>query len=231
MSESERSSGEKTTGEKTTGGDRRRKERRRDDRRGPVPPWRRPWAFVLYGVGLAITVVLVAALMRGGGDPPPRDRTPDPRAGVQQPQAPPPPDPAGAAEEATGHADYERLLAEGGAARGRLVRVELYCGSVSSVATRQVPDEERALADLADAEGRVPAAECKWGRRRDEVQREDLMLVVPPHFVERFAQAPTVEDGFVRRRRVVADIEWMGRSEGMALRTTGILRRYPAAGG
>jgi hypothetical protein len=33
----------------------------------------------------------------------------------------------------------------------------------------------------------------------------------------------------VRRRRVVADIEWIGRSEALALRTAGVLRRYPAA--
>jgi hypothetical protein len=215
-------------GARSTGGDRRRKERRRDDRRGPVPPWRQPWAYVLYGVGLAVTLVLVFALTRGGEpDPVAQDET-APGTGVQQPRDPPPPDPTGEAEAARQHVDFERLLAEGSGARGRLVRVELYCGSITPVATRQIPEEESSLQALTDAEGRLPAAECKWGRRREDVQREDLMLAVPAHLVERFAQAPTVEDGFVRRRRIVADIEWVGRSEAVSLRTVGILRRYPA---
>jgi len=213
------------------GGDRRRQDRRRDERRTPPPPWRRPWAFLLYGVALAVTVVVFTGVLRSGDDEVVTEAPADlPPAGTARVPAPAPPPPEGVAEEARAHADFERLIAEGGAARGRLVRVELYCGSISPVAVRQIPDEERALAALSDDEARIPAAECKWGAGRAEGRREDLILVIPPHFVDAFAQAPMVEDGFVRRRRIVADIEWIGRSEALALRTAGILRRFPAAG-
>ncbi|CAN5646549.1 hypothetical protein BH23GEM6_BH23GEM6_19650 [soil metagenome] len=204
------------------GPDRRGNERRRDDRRTPAPAWRRPWAFVAYGVLGALAVVLVfrpgggggAAVEPGDGEvitaPAAHDvdRTPPPAAGE-------PP------VEGTSTSEFERLLAEGEAAQGRRVNTRLFCGSMTPVALRSVPKVSSAVADLADATGRVPAVECKWG---SATAAPDFLLIVPASLAEAFAAAPEVEQGFVRRRRVDAEIEWVGRSDALALRTAGVLR-------
>jgi hypothetical protein len=57
------------------------------------------------------------------------------------------------------------------------------------------------------------------------VRREDLLLLVPPARAEEFAAAPVVTDNFVQRRRVVAEVEWVGRSETLALRTAAVFQR------
>ena len=36
--------------------------------------------------------------------------------------------------------------------------------------------------------------------------------------------SPVVQDNFVERRRVTAEVEWVGRSEALALRTAGVFR-------
>lgn len=204
------------------GGDRREQDRRRTDRRSPAPVWRRPWALVAYGVLGALLLVL---LFNGLGDDPP---APDPAtvAAVRRPVAAPDPGasaPAGAIEDGLRAADIERLIAEGETATGRAVRVQLFCDAISSVALRQVDNIRASVAALSDAEGRVPAAECKWGEAGEDVRRGDLLLLVPPGLAERFASAPLTEDGFVSRRRIEGVIEWIGRSGALSLRTVGIL--------
>jgi hypothetical protein len=81
---------------------------------------------------------------------------------------------------------------------------------------------EAAVAALA-ANGRVPAAECKWGSANDP-RREDFVLLVPPDLADRFASTPVVTDQFQRRRRISAEVEWLGRSEALALRPAGVFR-------
>jgi hypothetical protein len=206
-------------------GDRRRTDRRRQDRRLPVPLWRRPWALVLYGI--AGTLLIVALLNRsrppqipaGGPDEVSTIAAGAPVATegtVQPPEAPP--------VEARRMADYERLMAEGDAAKGRWIRVELYCGSITQVSIRATDRIEQSIAQLADAANRVPAAECRWGPQRGGDPRADVFLLVPPALADRFADAPVVDDGFVPRRRVVGTVEWIGRSDAMALRTAVVLR-------
>ena len=209
-------------------GDRRSGDRRRSDRRAPVPAWRKPWALVAYGALAAFLVVLVVggladdddrpspAITAEGGPAPTTTTTRSPREGE-------------VAEDAMTASDFERLLIEGDAAKGRLVRVQLSCGPVSSVAMRSVDDPEDAVVDLADAGSRVPAAECRWGGRAEE-RRPDFLLLVPPEMAEPFAATPVVADGFVRRRAMVADVEWIGRAESLALRTAGVLVRVVSGG-
>jgi hypothetical protein len=120
-------------------------------------------------------------------------------------------------------ADYERLVISGEAARGRRVRTQLYCDAPKPVALRQSATPlESSLAEIAE-EGRVVAANCKWGEREDE-RRQDLLLVIPPQLADDFAAAPVATDDFVRRRRVLAEVEWVGRSDALSLRTGGVLR-------
>jgi hypothetical protein len=221
------------TGTETTGSgerrgkDRRKNDRRRTDRRLPSPWWRRPWALVAYGVVGTLLVVLLFN----------RSRPPQIPAGGEEavttapPGTPvaesPPPAPTAPVENARRMADHERLMAEGDAAKGRILHVELYCSSISPVALRGVQPVESSIVELADAGSRVPAAECKWGPPRGTEARADVLLLVPPHLAEAFADAPTVDDGFVRRRRIEGSAEWVGRSEALALRTGLVLHEYP----
>jgi len=218
--------------EKTSGGDRRGRDRRNADRRTPPPAWRRPWALVLYGVLGTLVVVLLFNRSRppqipAGGDD--EVVTAAPGAPMARPASPAPP--PGPPEDARRPADHERLMAEGEAAQGRWLRVELFCSSLSQVSLRAVDRVERPIAELADAASRVPAAECKWSPARGADPRPDVLLLVPPQMAESFAAAPMVEDGFVRRRRVEAVVEWVGRSDALALRTTLVLRQHPAPAG
>jgi hypothetical protein len=209
------------------GGDRRGQSRRRNDRRArdrrlPLPWWRRPWALVSMGALVALLLVAVFGSSRRDRGLPRTDEAllvdTAPRPPAVQPVA------VGPAEDAASGAAFERLLAEGEAAVGRLVRVELYCSAINPVSVRAVEHVHPSLQALTDtATRKVPAAECKWGRERD-VRRDDLMLIVPADLAERFARSPMVEDRFVQRRRVRAEIEWLGRSDALALRPAGVLR-------
>lgn len=203
------------------GGDRRRKDRRRQDRRTPLPLWRQPWAFVVYGVVGAFLVVLL--LTRG--DDPRREATP---AAVGTQAALPEIDTsaAGAAApvaDAYGSGGHASLLAEGSAAAGRRVRAELFCEEMRQVALRTGSNitVSASVAENADAEGRVAATECRWG---SEVSAPTVLLVVPAALAAQFASTPEVEQSFVRRRRVAGEVEWIGRSEALALRTAAVLR-------
>lgn len=227
MAETPQSGTESTAAGDRRQADRRRADRRKQDRRAPPPLWRRPWALVLYGVVGTLFVVLLFNRSRPTPVP-----VADGEVVTTAPVAPAPVDsPSPAAvlpEDARRPADFERLMAEGDAAKGRHLRVELYCSSISQVALRSgVTVVEEPVAVLADTSNRVPAAECKWGRRQGEESRADFLLLVPPELAERFAGAPSVEDGFVRRRRIEGIVEWVGRSDALALRTVGVLREYP----
>jgi hypothetical protein len=200
--------------------DRRGGDRRALDRRLPVPAWRRPWAYAAYGVAGALLVVLLVTSL-GGEDE--RTETGE----VITVKAPPPVDPttpaaAGAPpQDAYSVGDFERLLAEGERSEGLRVRTELFCGEISPTALRDVDAVNRAVAELADANRRVPAAECRWG---STATAPDFLLLVPPALAERFAAAPQVTQDFVARRRVAVELEWVGRSEALALRNAGVLR-------
>lgn len=202
--------------------DRRSGDRRRTDRRFPVPVWRRPWALVAYGVLGALLVVLLLDLTG--------DEEETPAAGdVMTVKAPPAVDPnvpaaAGALpQDAYTVGDFERLLAEGNRAAGQRVRTELFCEPITSVTLTldNVDAVYAGVAQLADANRRVPAAPCRWGAAETA---PDFFLLVPPALAERFAAAPEVTQNFVQRRRVRAEVEWVGRLEAMALRNVGILR-------
>ena len=83
---------------------------------------------------------------------------------------------------------------------------------------------EAGVASLVDPQTRsVPAAECKWGAQ-DDPRRQDFLLLVPPNLAADFASQPVVMDGYFRRRRVVAKVEWIGKSRALALQTVGIFR-------
>ncbi len=204
-------------------GDRRGTDRRRLERRAPPPVWRRPWAYVSYGVLGALVLVLFFRGLSGGDEPDqpqgPLGSVPTPPREVVQPDAraknaPP--------EAAYGAQDLERLVLEGEAALGKRVRAELFCEAPTTVA---VTDPERvpaAVAALAVG-GRVPAAECKWGRQND-ARREDFLLLVPPELAAAFSNTPLTNDDFVRRRHLVAEVEWLGRAQALSLRTAGVLR-------
>lgn len=205
------------------GGDRRGNDRRRTDRRFPVPPWRRPAAFVAYGLVAALLIVL---LFRGGDEP--EVAVTEPTAAARGVELEPLDIiPAGVnGRRALTIADFERLMAEGDRAVGQLVEAELYCGSIMPIALRgQNPDPR--LSALADTEGRVAGAECHWSR---EARSADFLLVVPPQLAVEFAQAPEVELNFYRRRRVPANLIWLGRSDALALRIAGILGEIRGAG-
>lgn len=207
-------------------GDRRGNDRRRVERRAPPPLWRRPWALVSYGVIGALALVLLFDLAGGGDDvPAARDEAlvekqpsgsgtvvaePNPRAAASAP------------EDAYGGAGFERLVAEGQSAVGTVVRAELYCEAMQNFTIIQGHTAPRSVAALIQ-EGRVPAARCRWGAPSEQ-RREDFLLLVPPPLAAQFSSAPMVQDGFVERRRVNAELEWVGRSETLALRTAGVFR-------
>ena len=208
------------------GSDRRGGDRRAVERRAPPPVWRRPWALVSYGVLGALALVL---LLNGlGGDDKPRDLPSDvvdaapavptaPPAQAARPTAGPP-------VEAFGSAGFERMVIAGPAAVGRRVRTQLYCDAPAPVALRQqVQRVEPQVAENLGPEGRVVAASCKWGARGDE-RREDFLLLVPPDLADDFSAQPVATDDFVRRRNILAEVEWIGRSESLSLRTAGVLR-------
>lgn len=200
------------------GGDRRGRDRRKTDRRAPVPLWRSPWALVAYGVVGTFVVMLILNGMGGDEEDAPLTVTTMDAPQVEDTSA------ATTSPIRSGFtaADFEQLTAEGGDAVGQRVRTELYCESISSVSLRSVDSINASLASFADANRRVPAAECKWGSASGASQ--DLLLIVPPTQAERFGSAPLVTDDFVTRRRVRGIVEWLGRSDALALRTTAILR-------
>lgn len=207
------------------GGDRRGADRRRTDRRTPPPVWRRPAAFAAYG---AVAAIVAVVMLRGcGGD----DR--DDRTAAAGPIAPAPvsidtaptPKRTGVVEPARTTADFERLTLEGPRAVGRLVLAQLYCDAPTPVALMAGVDTvEAAIAPLVDRQAqRVPAAECKWGQA-DDPRREDFLLLVPPQLAAQFAAQPVTLDGYIRRRRLLANVEWIGRSKALSLQTVGIFR-------
>lgn len=216
--------------EKSAGGDRRAGDRRRNDRRAPLPLWRRPWALVAYGiVGTLLIVALINRSRPPAETPAPNGEatTPagQPRSGVPAPVSMVTP------EEARDPVHLERLLAEGEAARGRYLRVELYCSTLGQVSLRSAEYVEPAVAEVRDGSNRVPAAECKWGARSGDEPRGDVLLIVPPELATAFSAAPAVEDGFITRRRVEGVVEWLGRPESLALRYAVVLREYPVSTG
>lgn len=205
-------------------GDRRGRERRKVERRAPVPPWRRPFALVSYGVLGALALVLLVDAMRGGDEAPPADETlvTGPAEGGTTIA---PPNPAAAAagpEDAYGTAGFERLVVEGETAVGKVVRAELFCEAPQNFTIIQGHTAPRSVATLIQ-DGSVRATECKWGPT-GESRRQDLLLLIPPALAEQFSGAPEVSDNFVQRRRVVAEVEWVGRSQTLALRTAAVFR-------
>jgi hypothetical protein len=204
-------------------GDRRARDRRRTDRRTPVPPWRRPWAFAAYG---AIGALLIFLAFRASGDPPVRDG----EAGGEVIAAPAAHDvdrttrPASEQPPLDAHSAgaFAQLVALGDEARGQRVNTELFCSAITSVSVRSVPGVPPRVAELSDSGGRVPGAECKWG---SATAAPDFLLLIPPSHADAFAAAPMVEEGFVRRRRINVELEWLGRTESLALRTAGVLNQ------
>jgi hypothetical protein len=207
-------------------GDRRGTERRRLERRAPPPPWRRWWALVGYGmVGALALVMLLGGLGGGGGAEEPRDETLVEKTGEGSTAVAPtnPAVTAAGPEDAYGTAGFERLVVEGEAAVGKVVRAELFCEAPQDFTIIAGHTAPRSVASLIQG-GRVRGSVCKWGPS-GEPRREDLLLIVPPAQAEEFAAAPVVTDNFVERRRVVAEMEWVGRSETLALRTAAVFRR------
>jgi hypothetical protein len=205
-------------------GDRRGNERRRVERRAPVPVWRRPWALVSYGVVGALALVLLLDIGGGDDEPLPRDEAlvEKQSAGKTEVEAPNPQAAAAGPEDAYGSAGFERLVVEGEAAAGKVVRTELYCEAVQNFTVIGGHTAPPSVATLIQ-EGRVPAARCRWGNP-SEPRREEFLLLVPPALADQFASAAVVQDNFVERRRVTAEVEWVGRSEALALRTGGVFR-------
>jgi len=210
----------------TRAGERRGGDRRRLERRAPPPLWRRSWALVSYGVVGALAVVLLFDLAGSGDEPP---AAADEALVEKQPAgsgtavaAPNPAASASGTEDAYGAAGFERLVVEGQAAVGRVVRTELYCEAPQNFTVIQGHTAPRSVASLIQ-EGRVPAARCRWGGPA-EPRREEFLLLVPPSLRDQFASTPVVQDNFVERRRVTAEVEWVGRLETLALRTAGVFR-------
>jgi hypothetical protein len=217
MSEPEAAEPQRGAGGDRRGVDRRRQDRRGEERRTALPLWRRPQAYVAYGVvGALVLVLLFTSVGRRGEDPQAQ------AAAVERSLAMDAPAPAATApvREAPTLAQYQSLIAEGESAVGQRVRTVLFCGSISPVTVRDVERPNASLAALTDGDGRVAAAECRWSA---DARSSDFLLVVPPELAETFGHAPEVELNFVRRRRIPAEIEWLGRSEALSLRNAGIL--------
>ena len=212
-----------------TDADRRGNDRRAVERRAPLPPWRRPWAYALYGVAGALVLMLVWRGLSGGDSPAPKNDAPlvtreagnpGPAPKETPPAQRPPAD--GPVQAAYGAAGFERLVLEGPNAVGRVVKAELYCEQPSSYQVRTEVQAEPSVAALT-SNGRIPAAVCKWGGA-DDPRREDFLLLVPPDLAASFAAAPVINDDFQRRRRVIANVEWIGRSQALDLRNAGVFR-------
>jgi hypothetical protein len=202
--------------------DNRRAGERRTDRRLPPPVWRRPWALVGYGV---LGALLTVALFRGFAEDAPPERG-EIVAVQPQPTSTVPTTPESASPQprvGRSSADFEQLVVEGAAAKGQRVVGELACNAPTTYTLSPTDTVAAAVLALRDAESRVPGAECKWGLR-GETRRGDLLLLIPPELSERFASAPIAQDEFVRRRRLTAEVEWVGRSDALALRNVGVLR-------
>jgi hypothetical protein len=188
----------------------------------PPPLWRRPLAFVAYGVAAALVLMLMLRGFGGGAA-----EVEEPIAVIPAPPPPPEVDPdspvpaTATTPGVAGPAELEGLLARGEEAVGERVRTVLYCTGISPTSLREVTRVNRSIAELADAGGRVPAAECQWAVAS---RGPTVLLLVPPDLATQFGEAPQVEQGFVRRRRVPAEVEWVGRSEALALRTVVVLR-------
>lgn len=133
----------------------------------------------------------------------------------------------GGVRDADGPAGFEALLAEGEAAAGTRVRTTLYCEPMRSVAIRRDPEVSVHASVMAHAgsDGRVPGAECQWG---SQATAPDVLLIVPAALAQQFASMPEVEQSFVRRREVPAVVEWIGRSEALALRNVAVLQSIEA---
>jgi hypothetical protein len=173
---------------------------------------------VAYGVVAAL--VLVFALTRIGRKEEPVPTTlvttnPPPAVDTLTPPAARAP-----VQDARTAAAYEELVARGQAAVGQRVRTVLYCRPIHSATLLHGATVTPSVAALADDRGQVPVAECSWGGTPDA---PDFLLLVPPALAERFAMSPQVDVGFVRRRRVPAEVQWIGRSEALALRVGGVL--------
>lgn len=198
------------------GGDRRSSDRRQGGRRAPLPPWRRPIAFVAYGVAAALILVLVFG---GGDDEPDISNMTVPQEEPVQPSVLAMDD-APIDREAYTVADFERLVAEGEGAVGMVVDAELYCAPITPISMRNMDEADERLVELADADGRVPGSECRWSR---ETRSSDFLLIVPSQLAADFARTPEVELNFVQRRQVPATVLWLGRSDELAVRISGIL--------
>jgi hypothetical protein len=207
-------------------GDRRGNERRRVERRAPVPPWRRPWALVAYGVVGTLALVMLLGGLGGDDEPvaPAGEQLEErPAEGTTKVEPTDPQVAAAGPEDAYGTAGFERLVVEGEAAIGKTVRTELFCAAPQNFTIVSGHRAPASVTSLIQG-GQVPAAVCKWGPS-GEPRREDLLLLVPPAQADAFAAAPVVNDNFVERRRVVAEVEWVGRSETLALRTGAVFLR------
>lgn len=198
---------------------RRGGDRRRPDRRAAAPLWRRPWAYAAYGVLAALVLVLL--FNPGGDDEPEGDPTLTTTSGTPEVDTTRSVAATSPSREAMGAGEYERLVAEGEAAVGQRVTTHLYCEAVSSIALQSDAVVTESVAAVSDATGRVPGAECRWGEGADA---PELLLLVPPALATTFAAAPEVQQSFIRRRSVRAEIEWIGRSEALALRNVAVLR-------
>ncbi|HSU17635.1 hypothetical protein [Longimicrobium sp.] len=194
------------------------------ERRAPPPPWRTPWAFAGYGAGVVLLLVIGLRGCGGGGDrqagpsgpiapaPAPLDTSHTPRQTGRQ------------VEMAMSTGDYERLTLEGDRAKGRIVKAQLYCDEVDQAALENSDSIEAPIAAIADSVAhRVSAASCKWGAQ-DDPRREDFLLLVPHDLAPQFSSQPVTLDGYVRRRRLIANVEWIGKSRALALQTVGIFR-------
>lgn len=200
--------------------DRRGGDRRSPERRAPAPIWRRSWAYIGYGVIGAFLIVVLSRMID--------DEEPSLKADeIVTASAAPAVDTSQSAaatappREAMDVGGYETLLAEGERAVGQRVVTRLFCESVSSVSLRTDVVLNESIAAVADPSGLVPAAECKWGGGTDA---PDILLLVPPVLAAPFAAAPEVQQGFLRRRDVRAEVEWIGRSDALSLRNVAVLR-------
>ncbi len=205
--------------------DRRASDRRRGNRRTGQSPWRGSAAYAGYGV--FVTLLAVAGLRALDSSPEAAATQAailEPEAGGSAPAVTPRSIAATspAARDAPTLAHFEILLAEGETAVGQIVRTELYCQPIAPIAVRSMRGGPGvALVGIVDAEGRVGGAECRWS---NEARSSDFLLVIPPDLAGEFTAMPEVEMNFVLRRRVRAQVEWLGRSDPLSLRTAGVLR-------